>query len=115
MDIILENIFSALKNKGKMQKDLTDFLGISPQATTNWKNGHSQSYMQRLPQIAQYLGVSVEDLTGSAPVISDLSAQEKTILTIFRSVSEEGRMRIVQAIMNIKDLEEEKSRDEVAG
>lgn len=62
---ILHNISELLKDQGKSQKQLTDHLGLKQNAYTNWKGGYSQSYKKYLPQIADFLGVSVDRLTGS--------------------------------------------------
>ena len=111
MNLILKNIFSLLERKGKMQKDLADYLGVNAQATTSWKNGRTQSYMKYLPKIAEYLEVPVEELTGENAALhtSKLTDQEETLLVIFRSISEEGRMRVVQAVMNIRDDDAQKN------
>lgn len=60
----LNNIIIYLKKQGKTQKDLTDYLGLSKNAFTNWKGGFSNSYLKYLPQIADFLGVSVDTLCG---------------------------------------------------
>ena len=44
--------------------DLTDYLGISKNAFTNWKIGDNSSYMKHLPKIAEFFGVSVDYLLG---------------------------------------------------
>ena len=62
---ILDNISQLLNNKGLKQKDWTDFLGISKNCFTDWKSGKSSSYNKYLPQIAEFLGVSVDYLIGN--------------------------------------------------
>lgn len=62
---ILNNISRLLEEKGLKQKDLTDFLGISKNCFTDWKSGKSSSYNKYLPQIAEFLGVSVDYLIGN--------------------------------------------------
>lgn len=70
-----------------------------------------------LKVIAEYFGVSVDYLTGNDERMkeaikildeSTVSEQEKALLTLFRSTSEEGRLRIIQAVMNIHDEIEKK-------
>ena len=61
---VLNNICTLLKKNKKKQKDLTDYLGITKNQFTNWKNGNNTSYMKYLPQIADFLGVSVDALCG---------------------------------------------------
>lgn len=63
LDIILE----LLSSQNKRQKDLTDYLGISRNAFTNWKSGSNTSYMKKLPQIAEYFNVTVDELLGNKP------------------------------------------------
>ena len=59
---ILERITKILKEQHKKQKDLTDYLGISQNNYTDWKSGRLNSYKKYLPQIAEFLGVSVDYL-----------------------------------------------------
>lgn len=59
---IIDKICVLLERQGKTQKDLCDFLGISNNRFTDWKSGRLKSYQKLLPQIAEFLGVSVEDL-----------------------------------------------------
>ena len=60
----LQRIVKLLKSKNKKQKDLTDFLGITKNAFTNWKSGSNTSYIKYLPKIAEFLEVSVDALLG---------------------------------------------------
>ena len=71
----LERIVELLKSKNKKQKDLTDFLGITKNAFTNWKSGSNTSYIKYLPKIAEFLDVSVDALLGKEtkpkPILQD--------------------------------------------
>lgn len=60
----LDRICALLKAQGKKQKELTDYLGISKNAFTDWKSGRITSYTKHLPQIAEFLDVSVDYLVG---------------------------------------------------
>ena len=73
----LHKIIELLDNKGLKQKDLTDFLGLSKNAFTNWKNGNNNSYMKHLPKIADFLGVSVVYLGGNENQIRPDSPQNE--------------------------------------
>ena len=61
----LDKIIEELKKRKKAQKALTTYLGIDDHAFTDWKAGRTNSYMKYLPQIAQFLGVSVDYLAGN--------------------------------------------------
>ena len=59
---IIDKVCVLLERQGKTQKDLCDFLGISNNRFTDWKSGRLKSYQKLLPQISEFLGVSVEEL-----------------------------------------------------
>ena len=68
MDITLERILFEMKQQGKKQFELTDFLGISHNCFGNWKAGLNKSYLKYLHAIADYLCVSVEYLKGETNI-----------------------------------------------
>ena len=96
---IFENISACLKHKGMEQKELCEYLTLSPQAFTNWKNKNNSSYMKRLPEIAMFLDVSVDELMGK-PVLSELSPLEEKLLQYFSMCDADGQLRIIQLAMN---------------
>ena len=61
----LDNILRLLKERGKKQKDLMEYLDISKNVFTDWKGGRNSSYLKHLPRIATFLGVSVDTLLGN--------------------------------------------------
>ena len=61
---ILDNILLLLEKKGIQQKKLSDYLGLSKNTITGWKNGNNTSYMKHLPKIAEFFDVSVDYLIG---------------------------------------------------
>ncbi len=62
MDIVIENILKLLKKQNKTQKNLTDYLGITQNAFTDWKSGRIKSYNKHLDKIAGFLNVTVDRL-----------------------------------------------------
>lgn len=64
MNITLQRIINELKEQGKRQIDLTNYLCISKNAFPDWKAGRMQSYTKYIHGIADFLGVSVEYLKG---------------------------------------------------
>lgn len=59
MENTLQRIISVMSDKGIMQKDLTDALGLSEPSFAAWKSGRNQSYLKYLHAIANFLNVSV--------------------------------------------------------
>lgn len=74
----LNNILRLLKLHKKTQKELCEFLGINGQAFTNWKNGNSESYKKYLPQIAEFFGVTTDDLIGERKKFTVIDLFTKT-------------------------------------
>lgn len=66
-----ERIQGFLETKHKSQKELCDFLGVSQSVYSGWKAGRIGSYTKYLPQIAEFLGVTVNDLIGTEPTAQD--------------------------------------------
>ena len=63
---VMMRIQELLRERGKKQKELTDYLGITPNAFTDWKSGRIKSYTKHLPKIAEFLGVTVDYLVGQS-------------------------------------------------
>lgn len=108
---ILDSIIACMSYKNLDQKDLCEYLGVNPQMFTNWKNGHSNSYMRRLPKIAEYLDVSVNDLMGKT-ALPEISIYEEKLLQYFSMCDADGKIRIIQFAMNEFDrTQKEKNPD----
>ena len=60
----LNRIIDLMKLKNCDNQMLASALGLNRQVVTDWKAGRSKSYMKYLPQIADYLGVTVDYLLG---------------------------------------------------
>lgn len=96
----LDNIISELNKQSKLQKDLTDYLGLAKNAFTDWKSGKSKSYMKYLPQIAEFLGVSVDYLladdkkiSSDNPHGSELSERDRNAARLYRALTSAGYIR----------------------
>ena len=59
MDIMAKIQELLVENK-KTQKELSFYLGLKPQAFSEWKANRNTSYMKRLPEIARFFGVSLD-------------------------------------------------------
>ena len=83
----LNRISALLKERGIQQKDLCEYIGLKPQAYTNWKGGSNDSYMKYLPRIAEYLGVSIDYLLGT-PSPAEASLLPPDLLELIATFSE---------------------------
>lgn len=118
---LFANIIAA---KGVTAYRISKDTGLSTVLFTDWKKGRSKPKYDKLKIIADYLGVSVEYLQGidtkqqeildildsqhNEVTEAPLSEQEKALIQIFRTTTEEGRLLIIQAILNIRDSVENK-------
>jgi len=113
-----------IEAKGITPYRIAKDTGLTTVLFTDWKKGKSKPKYDKLKIIADYLGVSVEYLQGietkeqeildildsqeDYPEEPKYTEQEKALLAMFRSTSEEGRLRIIQSVMNICDEIEKK-------
>lgn len=57
-----ESISSLRKEKGLTQEELSEMLGVSPQAVSKWENNLSCPDIMLLPDIAEIFNISVDEL-----------------------------------------------------
>ena len=76
----IDNIVALLKEQGKTQKELCDYLGITKNAFTDWKSGRIKSYTKHLPKIAEFFDVSVDYLLGKEDKKEKLSAESEELI-----------------------------------
>ncbi len=62
MDKTLQNILTLIGTGKGAQRRFTEALGLCPSAVGDWKSGKSKSYTRRLPEIAEYFDISVDEL-----------------------------------------------------
>ena len=62
MTRIGEKLSAARKAKDMTQTELADVLGISFQAVSNWERGNSMPDIAKLPEIAEILALSLDEL-----------------------------------------------------
>ena len=110
-----ERLMALLKERGLSNKEFLAAIGMSKNQMTNWKNGVEPNFTTK-HRIASYFGVTVEYLSGldsdKEASLQRMRDQEDALLRMFRATTEEGRLRIIQAVMNICDEEEKKSTAE---
>lgn len=72
-------IAEARKRKGLTQDQLAEAMGVSPQAVSKWENDMSCPDITLLPQLADYFGISVDDLLrgASAPEAQIVPEEER--------------------------------------
>ena len=93
----IDKITFLLSKSGKTQKELTDYLGITKNAITDWKSGRIKSYRKHIPKIAKFFNVSADYLLNEDVDNSVSNSEEQEVLHIsylmkqFFSLSEEEK------------------------
>ena len=83
METTLGKRIAALRrDKGLKQDELAQQLGVTPQAVSKWENDQTCPDITLLPQLAQILGVSVDELLSGkaepeAPAVRVLPAEQR--------------------------------------
>jgi len=107
------------KEKDMTQPALADVMGVSFQAVSNWERGASMPDIGKLPELAQALGVSVDELLGGGRggdlIRSVIDGNEEAFVKNERiTLSEAGEaaplLKPKQVTRIVKAIEEEKEQ-----
>ena len=79
MDATLQHILQLMGTKKGSQRRFTESLGLCPSTVGDWKSGKSKSYTKRLPEIASYFGISVDELLSGSGVVSFSAKTRKRV------------------------------------
>lgn len=66
-----ENIINLRRKKGITQDELATFLGVTKASVSKWETKQSYPDILLLPQIASYFNVSIDELLGYEPQLSE--------------------------------------------
>lgn len=98
-DPVLNRVLDLLREKGRTEKEMAQYLEISITSFTGWKYRESKTFMKHVGSMAEYLDVSVNYLLyGKDEEINEetLSASEINLVRRFRRMNPEQRACIVQ-------------------
>ena len=96
------NLSRARQDYGKTQQDVAKYLGISPQAVSNWERGCTKIDSVSLLKLMLWFDVDIYDfldrcgfevmhkLNSTTPVL------EKSLLSVFYEVNEQGQKYIIK-------------------
>ncbi len=106
--VFISRLDALIKSKGITRKQLLEDLGLGKNQITYWEKNNTIPNKVTTSAIADYFGVTPEYLRGEtdecrAEQPQAFAGQEKALLSMFRRTSEEGRLRMIQAVMNICD------------
>ena len=96
---IAEHIKQLRKQRGITQEDLAGFLGVSFQAVSKWERGDGYPDITILPSIANFFGVTLDELVGMNELRNEKMREE--MLSNARLFASEGR--IAETISTLRE------------
>lgn len=98
--IIGENIKKVCSLKGIRQVDISEYMGVSQGSVSNWIKGTNSIDVENLAKLCRFLGVSLDQIFGFEPINPDisLSVDEKEVISLFRSLNNEGKRQAVNSL-----------------
>lgn len=104
VETMLSKVYELLKSKSIPRMQFYSEIGISAGAMSQWKLGKTTPIYNSIAKIADYLGVTVDELTGditqktAAPKSDGLSDGAKRLVEQYENASEEDRRRILAVV-----------------
>lgn len=85
---IAENIRKICSLKGIRQVEIAEAMGVSQGTVSNWFKGTNSIDIENLASLCDYLGVSLDQIYGVAPLTPEvtLSQDEMDLIGMYRSL-----------------------------
>lgn len=114
-----ENIKKICSLKGIRQVDIARYMGMSEGSVSNWIKGTNSIDIENLAELCSFLGVSLDQIYGVAPITPEvsLSQDEIQLISIWRSLNKEGRaviMGTASAVAGNPDMQKEALEEKMA-
>ncbi len=94
-----QNLKNIMQKRNKTQSDLVKDLSFRQATVSDWLNGKKYPRMDKVEKLANYLGVSVNELlmqsVSEPPVPAiQLTDQEKSLIKKYRQLNADGKLVI---------------------
>ena len=94
-----QNLKNIMQKRNKTQSDLVKDLSFRQATVSDWLNGKKYPRMDKVEKLANYLGVSINELlmqSVSEPPITEiqLTDQEKSMIKKYRQLNTDGKNRV---------------------
>lgn len=108
-DIIARNMFPVILKKymdrdGLSQVDIAKYLNVSKQTVSDWLLGKKFPRVDRMQALADLFGVLMSDMynpsSESSSDFSDLSSDEKRLLSLWRGAESAAKLIAMETLMN---------------
>ena len=92
---IAKTLVAKRSEKGITQDELAKFIGVSKASVSKWEKGHSYPDITFLPQLASYFDISLDELMGYEPQMTD-----EDIRKLYVELSNEFATKPFDDVMN---------------
>ena len=94
------------KLNGLYQKDLASLLNLSEAAISQYESGRREPDIQTLCLLADYFKITVDELIGHSPTISDdlISDDELSLIADYRQLGQADKERLQKIISALKNV-----------
>lgn len=94
-----QNLKNIMQKRNKTQSDLVKDLSFRQATVSDWLNGKKYPRMDKVEKLANYLGVSINELlmqsVSEPPVPAiQLTDQEKSLIKKYRQLNADGKSRV---------------------
>lgn len=94
-----QNLKNIMQKQNKTQSDLVKDLSFRQATVSDWLNGKKYPRMDKVEKLANYLGVSINELlmqsVSEPPVpVIQLTNQEKSLIKKYRQLNADGKLVI---------------------
>ena len=89
---VVQRIVELIREQGRKEKDLTDYIGIAPGAMSKWKYDGSYVYIKYIYEICEFLDTTPNYLFfGPDDEEERLSPGEKDMIRVYRELDDERK------------------------
>lgn len=91
-----DKIFALRRAARMSRQDLADLLGMTPTAVYKWESGESQPNIDTLKKLAEYFGVSMDELCDFTDAQQDQQDNRVAVMTrAFRQLTPEDQDKLL--------------------
>ncbi len=102
-DPVVARIIELLEEQSRTQKQLTEYLGLANGVFTKWRYHGGKSYMTHIDRIAEFFGVTPNDLLRGLDTdvsLDTLTESEIELVKNYRSLTDEVR-KVISANLKL--------------
>ena len=109
---ITERIFVELSQKDIAQKDFANNIGVNEKTVSAWKRNNSLPPADKLSNISDCLGVSLDYLLTGKEKSPSLPNDEQELLSYYKKLPEREKMKLIGRAAALSEMYEEQHQSE---